>query len=264
MDQNIYLEANPLVFGTEALYLVEGVLSDIEIAKTTVNLLEKIDNHVGAKSLVGGAAAVLNGMHGMVANSAAIALYDGEDTYNFVGLLSGRVICGSFQHADKIQAGNRVKAVVSKRDEVLFAHAIMNADTQEFYMPVNVFSSSDRLLRHCMRVAAWMTLAAWIVVFLVMYSVGGLSNFTTDPIPLVMLFGVVPLIAFPFEYWTYRSMRVGAKNGESYGGAIFRVFGFPRPEKIDLMRDSELSSGTDGGWYAAWRGDKLLQKNNGA
>jgi hypothetical protein len=258
-----YTEASPLQYEDQGLYLIEGTLSELQIARTTVNLLEQIDRNVKAKSVVAGAAAVISGMHGMVANSAAIALYDGEETHHFAGALDGQVICGTFQHADKIQEGDRVKAVVSKRGDVLFAHAIMNAKTQEFYMPINVFSSSDGLFGHCMRVALGATIFGWLffgIVFSIFY-----FNEPTS-IENVLILGAIafflpPLIMFPFEFWTYYSMRSGKnEEGTSYGGAIFKVFGFPRPEKIDLMRHSDLSMGTDGGWYAAWRADKLLAK----
>jgi len=265
MTSITYTETSPLRFEDQALYLIEGTLSELQIARTTVNLLEQIDSNVKAKNVVAGAAAVLGGMHGMVANSAAIALYDGEETYHFAGLLDGQVICGTFQHAENIKDGDRVKAVVSKRGDVLFVHSIMNAKTQEFYMPMNVFSSSDGLFRHCMRVAWGFTIFGW-VLFL---SIGLFSGVITSPddslddkLKLALLFFVLPpLLMFPFEYWTYRSIR-GDKNeeGDSYGSAIFKVFGFPQPNKIDLMRHSDLSTGSDGGWYAAWRVDKLLAK----
>jgi len=77
-----------------------------------------------------------------------------------------------------------------------------------------------------------------------------------------MFFVTPPLIMFPFEYWTYSSMRGKGSGDDSYGGALFKVLGFPKPNKIDLMGDSSLSDGSNGGWYAAWRGDKLLKKFN--
>jgi len=256
-----YTEANPLQFEDQALYLVEGTLSELQIAPTTVNLLEKIDGNIKTKSTVAGAAAVLGGMYGMVANSAAIALYDGEETYHFAGALDGQVICGTFQHAENIKNGDRVKAVVSKRGDVLFAHSIMNAKTQEFYMPMNVFSSADGFFGHCMRVAWWFTIFGWTVFFGLTTLMGEFAMLIRVPQLALMFFLTPPLIMFPFELWTYYSMR-GDKNeeGDSYGGAIFKVFGFPRPDKIDLMRHSDLSTGADGGWYAAWRVDKLLAK----
>jgi len=37
-----YTEANPLHFEDQALYLIEGTLSELQIARTTINLLEQI------------------------------------------------------------------------------------------------------------------------------------------------------------------------------------------------------------------------------
>ncbi|MEO8154052.1 MAG: putative type VI secretion system effector [Rhizobacter sp.] len=263
-----YTEISPLQFEDQALYLIEGTLSELQTARTTINLLEKIDSNIKAKSMVASAAAVLGGMHGMVANSAAIALHDGEETYHFAGALDGQVICGTFQHAENIKDGDRVKVVVSKRGDVLFTHAILNIKTQEFYMPMNVFSSSDGLFRHCMRVAFWFTLFGWVIFAAGAIFTGVFSTPNTpddslaDKLKLALMFFLLPpLLMFPFEYWTYRSMR-GDKSQESdsYASAIFKVFGFPQPNKIDLLRHSDLSTGADGGWYAAWRVDKLLDK----
>ena len=77
----------------------------------------------------------------------------------------------------------------------------------------------------------------------------------------LMCMFIPPFLSYPFELWTYYSMRGDkSETGESYASAIFKVFGFPQPDKIDLLRHSDLSMGADGGWYAAWRGDKLLKK----
>jgi hypothetical protein len=42
---------------------------------------------------------VVGGMHGMVANAAALALYDGEDMHNFAAVVGAHVLCGTFEHA---------------------------------------------------------------------------------------------------------------------------------------------------------------------
>ena len=266
MNQTVsYSEANPLKFEEQEMYLVEGTLSELQIARTTINLLEQIDGNVKAKSMVAGAAAVLSGMHGIVSNSAAIALYDGEETYHFAGLLDGQVICGTFQHAENIKDGDRVKAVVSKRGDAFFAHSIMNAKTREFYMPLNEFASSDGLFAHCMRVAFGFTVLGWATLLLGFVFTGTLFN-PEIPNAKKLIMGTMillmpPLIMFPFEYWTYRSMRgTESEGGDSYAGAIFKVYGFPQPNEIDLMKHSDLSMGHDGGWYAAWQVDKLLAK----
>jgi hypothetical protein len=138
----------------EHLFLVEGTLGELQIAQTTVNLLEQIDKHIKAKSVVAGAAAALSGLHGLAANTATIALYDGEDAYNFAATLDEQgeqVICGVFEHANQFKNGDPIKAVVSKRGDVFFAHAIMHANTQQFYMPLNTWAGNGAIFKDCMR-----------------------------------------------------------------------------------------------------------------
>jgi hypothetical protein len=266
MTTATYTESNPLSLGDQAIYLVEGTLTELQTARTTVNLLEQIDRNVKSKSIVTGFAAALSGMHGIVANAASLALYDGEETSHFAGLLDGQVICGTFQHAENIKDGDRVKVVVSKKGDVLFTHAILNVRTQEFYMPMNVFSSDDGLFSHCMTVARNLTVVGWVLMLGGFALVGVFSDpemsVSTKLVFVLMSLVVPPLIMFPSEYWMYRTMGGGDKSDDvdSYGGAIFKVFGFPQPDKIDLMRHSDLSTGANGGWYAAWRVDKLRAK----
>lgn len=65
------------------MFVVEGTLKELQIARTTQNLLEQIETNVRAKGLAGGVGAAAGGMYGMVANAAAVVLYEGEDLHNF-------------------------------------------------------------------------------------------------------------------------------------------------------------------------------------
>lgn len=44
-----------------------------------------------------------------------LSLYDGEDMYNFSGLVNGKVVWDVFEEADKIKDGDNVKLVVTER-----------------------------------------------------------------------------------------------------------------------------------------------------
>ena len=46
-----------------------------------------------------------------------------KETYHFAAALDAQFICRTFQHAESIKNGDRIKAVVSKRGDVLFAHS---------------------------------------------------------------------------------------------------------------------------------------------
>jgi len=62
------------------------------------------------------------------------------------------------------------------------------------------------------------------------------------------------LFMFPTELWTYYSMR-GSNNAVD----IFKVFGFPKPKKIDLRLVGHMNFEARG-WKQAWQADKMLAK----
>lgn len=251
-------------YGGEDLFVVEGPLQALQVARTTVNLLEQIEKNLPAKNLASGVAGVVGGMHGMVANAAALALYDGEDMYNFAAAVGEHVVCGTFEHADQFRNGEPIKAVVSKREGVLFVHAIMQSQTKQFYMPLGVFAGDRALLKHCMKVARGFTIFGWVFLF-AMALLGGVygntnPNMTTDVrVVLTLMFLLLPpLFMFPFEFWTYRTFR----GSGGYAEAIFQALGFPNPKRIDLRHVGSMNFDSTG-WKQAWRADLMLKKLSG-
>lgn len=245
----------------EQLFLVEGTLDQLQIARTTVNLLAQIEKNIEAKNLVSGIAGFIGNMHGIVANSAALALYDGEGMYNFAAVLGEQVICGTFEHADQLKNGELVKAVVSKRGEVLFVHAIMHAKTKQFYMPLGVFAGKGAFFKHCMRVATWLGVAVSTGLLITAYFLGlydgkyeRIGSEEQILLSLILLIGTF-LITFSMELWTYRSFR----GCGIYSTAIFKVFGFPKPDNIDLTKVGSMNH-ENTGWKQAWQADVMFQK----
>jgi len=98
-------------YGGEDLFLVEGTLSELQVARTKLNLLAQIEKHLQAKNLASGVTGAVSVMYGMVANSAALALYDGEDMYNFAAVVGEHIVCGTFENADQFKNGEAIKAV---------------------------------------------------------------------------------------------------------------------------------------------------------
>ena len=120
-------------------FIVEGKLTEFHMAAKNVNLLGKIESSLAEKNLAGGVAAVINGMPGALANAAMLSFYDGEDMYNFAGLVNGKVVCGVFRDADKIKDGDVVKLVVTQRKDVLYVHSLIRIDDSFFMMPLNAY-----------------------------------------------------------------------------------------------------------------------------
>jgi hypothetical protein len=214
-----------LNYDGEELFLVQGTLTQVQHAQTTVNLLAQIEKHAQAKNLATGAAAAFSGMHGQLANSAMLALYDGEDMINFAGLMGDQVVCGSFAKGDAFKDGDQLKIVASKRGEVLYAHAVMRENDKMLFMPLTVVCGLNVHFKHCMKVAWRFCLAGWIFFGLAIWFMKGPS------FSYLFFLLFMPAIMYPMEYWTYKSTR---ELGD-YGTAIFKVFGFPHPEDLDLM-----------------------------
>src|SRR5688572_18350547 len=92
------------------MFRIHGRLVELHISRTTVNLLEKIRKRSREECLAAGLLAAAAEMHGVVANSAMLAFYDGDDSHNFACLIEGQVVCGTFDNADKFRDGDQVVA----------------------------------------------------------------------------------------------------------------------------------------------------------
>lgn len=219
-------------FSDEVFISVEGVLTELHVAATTVNLLKEIESNLAAKNLAGGLAATVNGMYGALANSAMLSLYDGEEMFNFSALVNGKVVCGVFDKANKLKNGDVVKLVVSERGAVLHVHSLLRIDDSLLLMPLNVYCGERAFFKGCMKVAWRFTFFTWLVLFAgFFYSVDISMEDLVKPIIAGSIMLMLPvLILFPFEYWTYKSMRYYSL----YASAIFSAYGFPRPGDLDI------------------------------
>lgn len=225
-------------FSDEVLFSVEGVLTELHISATTVNLLKEIETKLAWKNLAGGLAAAANGMYGALANSAMLSLYDGEDMFNFAALVNGKVVCGVFDKANKLKNGDVVKLVVSERGEVLHVHSLLRIEDSLLLMPLNVYCGERAFFKGCIRVAWRFTLFAWLVMFAgFFYSVDISMDDLVKPLIASSIMLLLPvLILFSFEYWTYKSMRYYSL----YASAIFAAYGFPLPADLDIRSGMTL------------------------
>ena len=111
-------------------FVIEGKLTHLHWELGSENLLAKVDKHYKANAALSGAGAAIGDMFGQVANSAMLAMYDGEDTQNFMCLIDDQPACGQFGGAQHLPEGENVKAVVSRKGGVLYVHAVMDTDNQ--------------------------------------------------------------------------------------------------------------------------------------
>ncbi|KAB8047920.1 hypothetical protein GCN78_21235 [Janthinobacterium rivuli] len=222
----------------EVFFIVEGKLTEFHMAATNVNLLGKIESSLAEKNLAGGVSAIINGMPGALATAAMLSFYDGEDMYNFAGIVDGKVVCGVFRDADKIKDGDVVKLVVTQRKDVLYVHSLLRIDDSFFMMPLNAFCGERAFFWSCMKFARNMTFGVWVILSLMFFLSVDVSLEKNEN--LITMFGIiflVPLVfCFPFEYWSFRTMR----DYSIYATKIFVALGFPRPKDFDVRKGATL------------------------
>lgn len=233
-------------FSDEVLFMVEGEITEFHAAETTVNLLSEIEKNIEEKILAGGIASAINGMHGALANSTMLSLYDGEDMYNFAGLVNGQVVSGVFRNVNRIKDGDAIKLVVSQRHEVLHVHSLLRTDDSLFLMPLNAYCGERAFFWSCMKFARNMVLFIWLLSFVALFSYVDVSmEKKEDLITAGCAILLMPIIfCFPFEYWSFKTMQ----DFSIYATKIFAAYGFPRPEDFDMRKGSTLFKDHDFGF----------------
>lgn len=209
----------------DTMELVEGVLSEINVELGRENLLEKIDARYRSKSAVAGVGAAVSDMFGQAVAAASVAMYDGEDTQNFMCLIDGQVMCGQFGGAEWLKEGNRVRAAVSRRDNVLVTRAILD-EAQGFVWVGHPWGARAEMNANW-SLAWWcylFGLAAWASAYMFL---GGRGTFWET-----MWFGAVCgfVVCFGMALWANRDMQaLAAPSTET-----FRLLGFDKPENVNL------------------------------
>ena len=146
-------QSSPLV--ESGPFVIEGVITETHFAYGRVNLLEGILKGHKEQGLVTGIAGVLGDMYGQVANSAMVAMYDGEDTQNFICQIGEHVVCGQFAGSDKLQVGRKVRAVVTRRGDMLFAKAIVSPSQGFLWLGYSSGSKAEKMYNVRVALGMW-------------------------------------------------------------------------------------------------------------
>jgi hypothetical protein len=219
-------------FNGEILFVYEGKISNLHIAKCSVILLEKIQGNIAAKNLATGIIAALSDMQSVLANSSMLGMYEGEDMYSFIGNLDDKVLLGSFAMADKIKNGDNLRIIASKRGGAYFAHSLIRLQDDLLMLPLMVFAGRRSFFKSCMKFSWNFCVFTWLAFFLGTYFMAGPDIVKSeDFIFFVLILFLVPvLLWFPSEYMTYRNTKFYA----FYASAIFTAYNFPRPDDLDV------------------------------
>lgn len=205
-------------------FLVEGKLTNLHWELGSANLLAKVSEHYKRNAIVTGAGAAVGEMFGQVANAAMIAMYDGEDTQNFMCLIDDQVACGQFGGAEQLPEGGRIKAAVSRKDGVLYVHAAMD-EAREIVWINHPWG---------MRAEMWANLKLALFAFLVgngsfaiFWMLSGKGSFW-DTMKYSLFGGLV--LCSVMAVWAFKDLKAIAGPSTEY----FRLLGFADPESVNL------------------------------
>jgi hypothetical protein len=222
-------------FNGETLFLVEGPLSELVASATTGNLLEGLQKRMHRKTTSVEAVAAWVEMQQIVATSASMVFYEGENTHNFAAFLNNRdVVCGTFNGAETLENGENVRLVVSNRSGAMFVHAVYRLKAKVLLMPSTTFNGDHAHFRACMRIGQNIMLGGIALCFgmFALFSVWGDAPLRTDRLfGLSVLFIAIPAaIGFGTEYLTFKSTR----SLGLYASAIFKALGIPGADDFSL------------------------------
>ena len=205
-------------------FLIEGKLTNLHWELGRENLLAKIHKHYKGTAVVTGVGAVVGDMFGQVANSAMLAMYDGEDTQNFMCLINDEPVCGQFGGAEHLPEGENIKAVVSRRDGVLYVHAVMDNARGMVWVSHPYGTRAER----------WENAKLGFFLFLGVNILAVILCFFIDKERLLEIMQLTLLGGGAFyllmTLWSFKDVKGIAGPSTEY----FRLLGFEKPESVDL------------------------------
>ncbi len=206
--------------------VIEGPLTELSVERGRVNLLAKVDPLFKANAAASGSAFAL-GEYGVGSASAMVAMYDGEDTENFICLIDGYPVCGQFSGAAMLMEGAPIKAVVRRQGDILVADGLLAAYRGWCWVPYRQSGkASDKENKETAKQCLLLLLTV-IPIFLA-GAFGLFSELFIKSLPYY--FGVTFGLAAIMYFWTRPTLRRLADPSTE----IFRHFGFDEPDNIDL------------------------------
>jgi hypothetical protein len=220
-------------FGGEDLFLVEGKLIEYQFARCPEGLREAIDQRGKGDELTPEVRSAVERVLDAVSQDGLRGLYESEYGYNFVGVLGDEVIYGTFDNAHGFAAGEVIKAVVSRRHGILYAHAMLRNEERLLGIDPRARIGPVAFRRHCVRRAWLWSSFGWLgALVFILFLLQGQGTLTQANLlawlPVIVI--VPPLLACFRQYNAYQE----GLNGALHGAAIFRVFGFLHPDEAEL------------------------------
>ena len=221
--------STPIQKNTEANepFVIEGVITELQVSLGKENLLKQIDRHYKRKSVLTGLGAVVGDLYGQAAAAASVALYEDEDTENFLCLIDEQVMCGTFGGASKLPVGKKVKAVVHKQGDVLVAEGILSESEGLVWVHYPLGCKAERIATF--KLAWWCFLFQLIGMSLLAW---GTLGFGSEKFWWSMKMSILwgGALCFGMALWDSLPMDAPADPATE----IFRMLGFAEPEAVNL------------------------------
>ena len=214
----------------EDLFVVEGTLTNLHFERGSANLLAKVDQHYKHQAVITATGAVVGELFGQVANAAMLAMYDGEETQNFVCLIGDQVVCGQFAGAQHFKEGNAVKAVVSKSKSgsVLYMHAALEETRGLIWTPHPCGTQAE--IWSNIKLGLFGYISAMLFLGVVVFF---LCADTFEFLKVISWLGAAAAcLVFVVVIWSIRDMRSISYPCNEY----FGLLGFESPDRVDFSK----------------------------
>ena len=209
-----------------ARFVIEGKLTHLHWELGSENLLAKVDKHYKRNAALSGAGAAVGDMFGQVANSAMLAMYDGEDTQNFMCLIDDQPACGQFGGAEHLPEGGNIKAVVSRKEGVLYVHAAL--DTERELIWINHPFGIRAEMWANIKLGWYLFLFAMVFLSIVIFLIGPKNNNYLDTFIEVLIYGGGFMTVMTL--WSFSGLKAIAGPSTE----CFRMLGLADPEGVNL------------------------------
>jgi hypothetical protein len=241
-------------FDGEELFLIQGKLNELHTARTSAELMREIDLRTREQASARPAAK----MHALLSGADAPLFAEGEDLYNFAGMVGADVLCGVFADANRLESGDKIVAVVSRRSGVLYAHSVKRNSDHLLLLPQHALAGQAALFRRCMQFAWRMTIFLWILFGIgqVVYNWMNPDSGQSYLFDFLVTLLAPPLLMFTTEFLTYRKMG----DAGAYASAIFEVYRIPYPDSFDAVTGMDVYN-RDSDTFFAMNADKAIKKH---
>lgn len=210
-------------------FVLEGTLTELHTELSSENLLRQVDKHYRKRSVVTGLGTSVGDLFGQAADSAMLAMYDGEYTENFICLIDDQVVCGTFGGASKLSEGARVKALVSRRGNILVAHALLSEANGLLWIKHPWGLQAERVAN--LKLGLGLAIFATFCMTAVDLISGPIAGFSHLEVAVMAALGS-SIICLMVGFRSNSDMNALAGPATE----MFRMLGFADPEKINLNK----------------------------